>query len=301
MDEAQLGELASVPVSEVMCHAEVSNRANPTPTELYQRWERQQWSAEQLVLENDRETFVNGRIPPIIRTMIENSIATFIIGEYTGLDMLGPILTGSPDEEYSVFLGTQIADETRHTRAVFRLGAEVLGYDETPRNMLAQAWNKATSAHVELSLLETEIVRDLHKQPLNYGQWLQAVTLFHLITEGVLALVGQRVLVQGLRDIDLFPGVKSAFVAMCRDESRHVGFGLHALRTGIREGYSDEIYEVLEKAVPLVMRLDNEFEGIATDFSDMSKSILRRHLKGIGADPAFVEKLLSGYNAPNGS
>jgi ribonucleotide reductase beta subunit family protein with ferritin-like domain len=296
MDEAQLGELPLLPADAVLRHADLVAARKPKPIELYQRWERQQWSAEALSLGRDREMLADPRIPAGMRAMIRNAIATFIIGEYTGLDMLGPILTGSPDEEYSMFLGTQIADETRHTRAVFRMGAEVLGLNENPRAMLAEAWQLATPAHTELALLEGRIVRGVHQRPMDYGQWLQAVALFHLITEGVLALVGQRVLVHALRDVDLFDGIKTAFVAMCRDESRHIGFGLHALRTGIKEGYADQIYGVLELAVPLALRLDNEFEGIAVDFRAMSVDILRRHLSTIGADPAFVAHLLDRHD-----
>src|SRR5207248_4045349 len=113
----------------------------------------------------------DGRAPAGRRAMLSTAIATFIIGEYPGLDMRGPILPGSPDEDYSVFLGTQIADETRHTRAVFRMGAEVLGLDENPRAMLAQAWGLATPAHTELALLEGRIVRGVHERPMDYGSW----------------------------------------------------------------------------------------------------------------------------------
>jgi hypothetical protein len=212
--------------------------------------------------------------------------------------MLGPILTGSPDETYSLFLGTQIADETRHSRAVFRLGEEVLGLDPDPGTQLAQAWQLVSPAHADLAMLEGELLRDLSSRPLDYGSWLKAVTLFHFVTEGVLALVGQRALVHALRDVPMFDATKSVFLAMCRDESRHIGFGLHALRTGMREGHADDIYGVLEQAVPLVFRMDSEFDNIAGDFRDMSLTMVRRHLKSIGADPVFGDHLLRRYERP---
>lgn len=295
MDNAQLAELPSLPADAVLRHADLVAARKPKPIELYQRWDRQQWSAENLSLGRDHDMLADGRVPPVVKIMITNAIASFIIGEYTGLDMLGPILTGSPDEEYSLFLGTQIADETRHTRALFRMGEEVLGLSENPRAMLAEAWRLATPAHTELALLEGRIVRGVHDQPLDYGRWLQAVTLFHLIVEGVLALAGQRVLVHALRNINLFDGIKSAFVAMCRDESRHISFGLHALRTGIKEGYAEQIYGVLEEATPLALRVDTEYEGIAVDFRAMSVDILRKHLNMIGADPKFTAHLLDQH------
>ncbi|GAA4884846.1 ribonucleotide-diphosphate reductase subunit beta [Saccharopolyspora cebuensis] len=293
MDEASLGAMPGLPLDEVMQHAHLVAAQRLKPTELYERWERQQWSAVDIPLERDRENF-DRLLPEGFRKVVSESIATFIIGEYTGLDMLGPIISGSPDERYSVFLGTQIADETRHTHLVFRLGEEILGMDADPGRMLAESWRLAAPAHRELSLLEAGIVRDLQHRPLDYRQWLRAVALFHLVTEGVLALVGQRVLVRALRDVDLLDGVKTAFTAMCRDESRHVGFGLHALRTGVLEGYHDDICEVLELAVPLALRIDQETSaGTNRDFRRMSLDILRRHLRLVGIDEKFQERLIA--------
>lgn len=297
MDEASLSEMPKLPLNEVMQHAHVVAAQRLKPKELYERWDRQQWSAVDIELGPDRENF-HDVLTPGYRKIIGESIATFIIGEYTGLDMLGPIISGSPDEQYSVFLGTQIADETRHTHLVFRLGEEILGMDPDPKRMLAESWTMAAPAHRELSMLEAGIVRDLQQRPLDYAQWLRAVTLFHMITEGVLALVGQRVLVQALRDMELLDGVKTAFTAMCRDESRHVGFGMHALRTGVLEGHHDDICEVLESAVPLVLRIDQESSAVATKtFRQMSVDILRRHMRLIGIDESFQDHLIATASA----
>lgn len=298
MDSASLGELPQVPVPDVFRHADLVAAARPTPLELYQRWERQQWSAESLAFTRDHALYVNRRLPGPLRATLRDSIATFIIGEYTGLDMLGPILTGSPDASYSLFLGTQIADETRHSRAVFRMGEEVLGLDPDPATQLAQAWQLVTPAHADLALLEGRVVRELHSRPLDYGRWLQAVTLFHFVTEGVLALVGQRAIVHALRDVPAFGATKSIFLAMCRDESRHIGFGLHALRTGMAEGYADQIYEILEQAVPLVFRLESEFDNVDGDFRGMALAMTRRHLRTIGGDDAFADHLLGRWEHP---
>lgn len=295
MDSAQLSELPKVPVADVFRHADLVAGERPVPMDLYRRWEQQQWSAEDLTFARDQALYSNRRLPPELKTALRDSIATFIIGEYTGLDMLGPILTGSPDESYSLFLGTQIADETRHSRAVFRMGEEVLGLPADPRAQLASAWQLVSPAHADLAMLETGIISELNSRPLDYGRWLQAVTLFHFITEGLLALVGQRALVHLLRDVPMFDSTKSVFLAMCRDESRHIGFGLHALRTGMAEGYADTIYEVLEQAVPLVFRFDSEFANISTEFHDMATSMARRHLRSIGADQRFADHLMAPW------
>src|SRR5699024_6689224 len=190
--------MSRLPPETVLYHADAVAAERPKPVELYRRWERQQWSAEELNLEQDRDE-LRKRIPARYRKLVAESIATFVIGEYTGLGMLGPILTGSPDEHYSRFLGTQLADETRHTRAVCRVRAEVLAMGPDPQRMLEPSWQMVTPSHRELRRWEAAIVRHLRDAPMSYGQWLKAVTLFHLLTEGLRALVGQRVLVQSLR------------------------------------------------------------------------------------------------------
>ncbi|OLL74516.1 MULTISPECIES: hypothetical protein [unclassified Pseudonocardia] len=295
MDEAGVRDLSGLPSEAVLTHADQVIAGRPAPPDLYRQWERQQWSAVDVVLDQDRAG--RDRLPARIRETVDDAVITFIVGEYTGLDMLGPILAGSPDETYSLFLGTQIADETRHAHLMFRLGEELLGLDPDPGRMLAHAWERSAPAHRELALLEGRLVRDLLTRPLDYGSWLRSCVLFHLLTEGVLALVGQRVLVQSLRGLDVLPGVRAAFTAMCRDESRHIGFGVHALRTGIQEGYGDDIRDVLEQAVPLTLQLDEQLAGPGPDFRRMSVDVLHKHLRSIGMDEGFSGHLLAPYRA----
>ncbi|RZT88659.1 ribonucleotide reductase small subunit [Pseudonocardia sediminis] len=291
MDDAGLRDMPELPPEAVFTHAEDVAASRPGPVELYRRWERQQWSAADVELGPDAEELAT--LPAPVRRAVLESITTFIVGEYTGLDILGPILVGSPDEEYSVFLGTQIADETRHTHLMLRLGEEVAGYDPDPHRMLAQAWRSAGPAHQDLALLEGQLVRELLERPRDYGRWLRAVVLFHFITEGILALVGQRALVRTLRRVDALPGIRTAYTAMCRDESRHVGFGTHALRVGMLEGHQDDIYEVLERAVPIAMEFDGRGERASAPFRAMCTDLVRKHLSSIGGDPVFADHLVT--------
>src|SRR5690606_22957856 len=143
LDDASLAEMPRLPLGDVLRHADLVTEQEPHPQALYERWEKQQWSAQAIDLERDREDF-DKRLPRSVRKIVEESVATFIIGEYTGLDLLGPILTGAPEEHDHLYLGTQIADETRHTQLMLRLGEELLGLDPDPKKMLVQAWNMVT-------------------------------------------------------------------------------------------------------------------------------------------------------------
>lgn len=340
LDEADLGRMPALTATDVVHHGDAVTGQRLKPRELYQRWEKQQWSAEAVELGPDREDF-RTKISGTARDDLASSIATFIIGEYTGLDLLGPILTGAPDEEGHLYLGTQIADEARHTQLMLRLGDELLGLGSEPEQMLRACWDLVSPAHREMSLLETRLVHELQQRPSDYAAWLRTVAMFHLVTEGMLALVGQRVIVQELQGAPLLDGVKTSFTAMCRDESRHVSYGLHALRQGIREGYGDCVYEVLEEAIPIAVRIDEDVLGGSdaeqprpweTDedierratadarltarraeaqqrraaaqertIRELSLSSLARQLRLIDADPTFSEHLQGlGRKAVNG-
>ncbi|KOU14563.1 ribonucleotide-diphosphate reductase subunit beta [Streptomyces sp. WM6368] len=295
LDDASLAEMPKLPLKDVLRHADLVTEQQPQPQALYERWEKQQWSAQAIELGPDREDF-DKRLPKAARRMIEESIATFIIGEYTGLDLLGPILTGAPEERDHLYLGTQIADETRHTQLMLRLGEELLGLDPDPKRMLVQAWNMVTPAHQELSRVETEIIRELQENPSDYRRWLRAVALFHLITEGVLALVGQRAIVNSLHGIPLLAGLKAGFTAMCRDESRHVSFGLHALRQGVQEGYGDDIREVIELAAPIALNIEEGGEADSAPQGLTMKQLgiesLYRQLRLIGLEKKFADHVV---------
>ncbi|WP_461514150.1 ribonucleotide-diphosphate reductase subunit beta [Rathayibacter agropyri] len=297
IDDASFGQLGMLGSSDIAGHANLLAERRLRPHDLYRRWERQQWSADGVSLERDYENF-NKRLPRTLKRQLASTIATFIVGEYTGLDLLSPVLLGAQNEEDLIFLGTQVADESRHARVMFRVGHEVLGYDSDPSVMLRQAWEMAEQEHRDLALIEGEIMRASVADPSDYEKWLRCVTLFHLVTEGVLAVSGQRSIVRALGKTNLLPGIRSAFAAMCRDESRHISFGLHALRIGIEEGHADAIYDVLEQAMPLALTITDRLQPTSAFLSAVTEDerlatqtgvdCFLRGMRWIGADPTFT-------------
>jgi hypothetical protein len=307
IDEAQVSELAHLGASEIAGHADLIAARRLVPRQLYSRWERQQWSADEVNLDVDRVNF-HRRLPRKLKQQLHSTISTFIVGEYTGLDLLSPVLLGAQDEEDLMFLGTQVADEARHARLMFRIGHEVLGLASDPTTMLRQAWEVAEPEHRELALVEGEIMRASAADPRDYDLWLRSVTLFHLVTEGVLAVTGQRSVVRCLSSLPMLPGIRSAFAAMCRDESRHISFGLHALRIGISEGHQDAVYDVLERVMPLALAITDGLQpttAFAASGTMKEQAVLqtgvesfRRAMRHIGADPVFTDHVL-GLSLPS--
>lgn len=301
MDEANTRSLGSLPFAALASHADHLAQQELKPKELFERWERQQWISGDVSFEQDAVDFAR-RLPRRLREQLRATLSTFIVGEYTGLDLLSPVMLGAQDESDLVFLGTQIADEAQHASLMFRIGAEVLGLEPDPATMLRQAWDLAEQDHRELALVEGEVMRATVANPRDYDHWLRGVALFHLITEGVLAVSGQRAIVRALTGQPLLPGIRTTFAAMCRDESRHISFGLHALRTGLLEGRGEAVYDVIERVLPLALSITDGLQPTTT-FAGSGKSggtvlqtgvdSFRRAMRAIGADRAFVEHVVA--------
>jgi ribonucleoside-diphosphate reductase beta chain len=208
--------------------------ADMDSTSLYRRWEKQQWAVADLDFTSDQQqwgTLDEGQRESVRRTMI-----LFFIGEQAVTDTLSPILHAAPAEDERIFLATQIADEARHTVFFQRFFDEVLEVHGGLRDALRVVGPEATRGFrriFETDLIEaTEAVR---RDPGDVRSWVEAVVTYHLVIEGYLALTGQRALLRFFRAVGLMPGFTAGFTAVARDESRHIGFGVLALRRRVRE------------------------------------------------------------------
>ncbi len=222
--------------------------------ELYDLWERQQWQTQELDFSQDREDW-HQRIPEEERFQRMYGLSSFFIGEQKVAEELGPIMRAAPTEEQKVFLCTQIADEARHVRFFERFYREV-GVLEADGlgEMLAE-----TSAHLNDKfadlfdgMLATRTER-LSREPEDTAALVEAVTLYHMVIEGMLALTGQHFIMEFNEREGTLPGFVEGFGNVARDEHRHVAFGSVFLREKAREDerYKTAIKRTLEEALPL--------------------------------------------------
>ncbi|MCW5252467.1 MULTISPECIES: ribonucleotide-diphosphate reductase subunit beta [unclassified Streptomyces] len=306
LDEAGLREMAGLPVAEIAGHAQLTIASRPTYRTLYRSWDKQHWSAEALELERDAEHWQ--RVPAETKARLERIVRHFLVGEYTGLDLLAPIALGAPDEASLIFLGTQSADESRHTRLMDRLASEVLGLGgDDLRQALDSAWQHSTPAQLRLNELEARLIRPLSSLHGGHDDWLRAVAVFHIVTEGVLALTAQRRLVSSLRSGSFLPGLRAGFVAMTRDESRHVAFGVEAVRRGVTgtvpgeriDAVADALREALALAVAVELPADatpqERAEALAFGRELEGEALLR--LRSAGFRPDVITWIRGGMTA----
>jgi ribonucleoside-diphosphate reductase beta chain len=250
VETTPLAGLADLSTDVVYTHVEYLGRELPGPVDLYQRWERQQWSATEVDFSADREQWAG--MHEGIRGQLETTFGGFFFGEQAVTDTLSPLLLGAPDEENRLFLSTQVVDEARHSYFFARFYNQALGVPGGLREALAHLGevNRSNGGYGrifdpdggELVTLTDAVRRD----PGNYGKWVRAVTVYHLMIEALLALPGQRRVLRLLRANDLLPGFRAGFTAVTRDESRHVSYGVWALRQAVRNGHEADVRAVVD-------------------------------------------------------
>jgi ribonucleotide reductase beta subunit family protein with ferritin-like domain len=285
--------LAQLSPATVINSIEVTLAQDTTPETLYERWESQRWAAGQIDFAPDRRAW-HGRASNGFRTLMELIVKSLIIGEYTAVDHVSVIIAGAPEESYLAYLATQSADEAQHWRFITRIASEIMGGETRVRPQLADAWLETTPGMRELVLHEAELARELTHDVHDYELWLQLVTIFHLMTEGVLATNSQRAIIRLLAQRGLFPGLQAGFSALARDEGRHVAFGLHALREGIAQGYGDAIWDTVEHVVPAAVTVDvapgsgKPERALARRSGCRLIETLERRLRSLEADQSFI-------------
>src|SRR2546429_6345378 len=125
VEPTPLEGLAALQTDVVYTHVDFLGRELPGPVDLYQRWERQQWSASAIDFSADREQWQS--LPASVRDQLEGTFGGFFYGEQAVTDTLSPLLMGAPDEEHRLFLSTQVVDEARHSYFFARVYHDVLG------------------------------------------------------------------------------------------------------------------------------------------------------------------------------
>jgi ribonucleoside-diphosphate reductase beta chain len=222
--------------------------------QLYELWERQQWLTQELDFTQDRIDW-HERIGEEERFQRMYGLSAFFIGEQKVTDELGPIMRAAPTEDMRIFLSTQIADEARHVRFFDRFYSEV-GVLEAEG--LSERLEE-TGAHVNENFerLFDELLREhvnrLAAEPEDTESMVEAITLYHMVIEGVLALTGQHFIIDYNEREGTLPGFVEGFNNVARDEHRHVAFGARFLTDMAAQDdrYLAAIQRMLERSLPI--------------------------------------------------
>ena len=264
--------------------------------ELYMLWERQQWRTQDLDFSRDREQWQE-EFDADERFQRMYGLSSFFIGEQRVTEELGPIMRAAPTEDQRIFLSTQIADEARHVRFFERFYQEVGVYESSELSDLLQQ----TSEHLNdnFGVLFDEMLKGrvdrLAAEPEDSETLVEAVTLYHMVIEGMLALTGQHFIMSYNESEGTLPGFVEGFQNVARDEHRHVAFGSVFLRDKAQEDarYKEAIQRMLQEALPVADKVlsppwvqekdDWEMFGYTlAETREFAATCLSRRLKVIG-------------------
>src|SRR3954464_6206213 len=265
--------------------------------QLYRLWEKQQWSVYDLDFSQDRIDW-HERIPPDERFQRMYGLSSFFIGEQRVEAELGPMMRAMPDEDMRIFLSTQIADEARHVAFFNRFYEEVgvLEADSLGGRL------EETSAHLNpkfrelfAEMLKSRVDR-LAREPEDLESLVEAVTIYHMVIEGMLALTGQHFIIDYNETVGTLPGFVEGFNNVARDEHRHVAFGARFLREMAQrdEKYRDAIVRTLAESGPVADGVltppwyeeGTDLFGVSIEETrEFAMKALDRRLKVIGLSP----------------
>ena len=100
-------------------------------------------------------------------------------------------------------------------------------------------------------LLRARVDR-LAREPEDLEALVEAVTIYHMVIEGMLALTGQHFIISYNEENGTLPGFVEGFNNVARDEHRHVAFGARFLRDMARRDprYGEAIERALVEVAP---------------------------------------------------
>jgi ribonucleoside-diphosphate reductase beta chain len=198
--------------------------------ELYALWERQNWRVQDLDFSRDREHWL--ATPTEGQRHTAFSMGSFYVGEERVTADLAPFLLAAPSGEVEAFLATQLVDEARHAVFFDRWAAEVMAISaDDLRGRLKQMEGKLLDAwHFTFDESLRGVANRIKANPDDLELFVEGIVTYHLVIEGVLAMPGQRVIIDYTSSHNLYPGFNEGFRLVERDEHRHIAFGVRFLR-----------------------------------------------------------------------
>jgi ribonucleoside-diphosphate reductase beta chain len=221
-------------------------------TDLYALWEKQNWRAHEIDFSVDREQWVTTPRDSQLHTTW--SLGSFYIGEERVTADLVPFVAAAPNGEVEAFLSTQLVDEARHAVFFDRFGAEVMVLDagdlrgrlKELEEMMLEPWHRVFDDELR------GIAKRIAERPDDLDLFVEGITTYHMVIEGVLAMTGQHFILKYMEDHKLYPGFQKGFSLIERDEHRHIAFGVRFLKDMIEQEprYADIVQRKVVELVP---------------------------------------------------
>lgn len=275
--------------------------------QLYALWERQNWRASELDFSVDKEHWLT--TPSEAQQHTAFSFGSFYVGEERVTADLAPFLLAAPSGEVEAFLATQLVDEMRHAVFFDRFMAEVMGLEaDSIRERLREIEERMLGPwHFLFDDSLRDIAERIKARPDDLELFVEGIVTYHMVTEGVLAMPGQRILIQYTDEHSLYPGFNKGFRLVEQDEHRHIAFGVRFLRDvcaerpEMREVVLRRLCELLPKAAEVFCPPEADDAASFVSYGHDSAQIygfayqaLKRRMATIGIEIPGPEVLMPG-------
>jgi ribonucleoside-diphosphate reductase beta chain len=295
---AGLREMGDLRIDDVLAFIDRGIESMPSYMDLYRRWEAQQWSVADLDFTLDRQDWLEASELEKKATLWSHRL--FFNGEERVTSTLAPFVWAAPSPEIEIFLSTQMVDEARHTVFFERWWREVCGTTAANlQDLLLEIRPRANEGYNTLfyDRLPAAAQR-LASNPKDFDAFIEGVTIYHIVVEATLALTGQRFELETMREQGLTDrGYYRGFLAVARDESRHVNFGIKVLQEAVRDDpqrFAPLIQRTLVECLPLIAgtisppepEYITEFGHTEDEVLKFAMDSLNRRLRAIGINLA---------------
>jgi len=246
IDSTELRDFNRLAIDDVIEYVNVGLRAIPGPMELYNRYLRQRWNVNELDFSQDAIDWREKMTQPERDVFLRVSQG-FHHGERNVEAELPAFMMGA-DEEDKVFISSHIEDEARHTVFFDRFFREAVGVEgESIMDVLDASYEFRSIPGASVTGLLAYVADELARNPYDARARVRYATIYHLFIEGVGALSTMKITLNYCRNRGFLPGYYQGFTATCRDEARHVQYGMGFLQSAVQQDPSlaEEIYDML--------------------------------------------------------
>jgi ribonucleoside-diphosphate reductase beta chain len=284
-----------------------------TYEQLYALWEKRNWRSHELDFSIDREQWL--ATPTEAQRDTAWTLSSFYVGEERVAADLAPFVLAAPSGEAEAFLATQLVDETRHAVFFDRWASEVMALSAGDmRSRLKEAEETMIGPwHFLFDDSLRDVAQRLLRTPDDLELFVEGIVIYHMVTEGVLAMTGQRVILQYMEDHSIYPGFQEGFSLVEQDEHRHIAFGVRFLRDVCEERpeMRDVALRTLERLLPRAAEVfappeaesPREFVSYGYHSSQVygfAYTALQRRMRAIGIEIPPPERLMPGPIDPRG-
>ncbi|HEV3000106.1 MAG TPA: ribonucleotide-diphosphate reductase subunit beta [Solirubrobacteraceae bacterium] len=264
------------------------------PQQLYELWERQQWSAHAIDLTRDAEEYAT-TVTQEEKESLAYNLSAFFIGEERVATQFSGLVRAYESQGEEAFLTTQQVDEVRHAQFFNRFYVEVLRRDGTFESRLEKAREDVNEDFIRLFDVELVNAQErLLENPGDVEAKVDFVVMYHMVIEGTLALTGQHFMQDYLERQGKLPGLLEGYRRISQDEHRHVAYGTWFLQQkagdpGLRRRMQQRLQELIPIATGVLVPpgvedpYDYEILGYhSSETHQFAFNALSRRLKVIG-------------------